>query len=262
MQQHNFIKNGNEVKFKQNKPGEEYSLENGKVYKINFNGYGEVYLDIMPNLIMPKKLYISEQKNKFVQKILNQYKTQDSGVLGVMLSGLKGSGKTVTAKQIAMESNLPIILIDKYIHTRYFKDAVRLLANIPVCIIFDEIDKMGGIANMEDMLSIMDGTDTFGKILFILTCNNERKIDENMKDRCSRIRYWKKFEETPKEVTEEIIKDRLDNKELIETVKNFIEKNFNNSIFDNICAFIDEINLNPNSSLEELFEDMNISSKE
>lgn len=260
--QKNFIKNGDEIRFKYNIRGEECSLENSKVYKADIDEYGEIILVRMPNFIMPSKIYSTERNNAFKQKVLNQYENMNKGVLGVMLSGLKGSGKTIMAKQIALESTLPIILIDKYFHPKDFKEMIKMLEDTPVCIIFDEIDKVGDRYDMKDLLSMLDGTDTFGNILLFLTCNDESKIDENMKDRCSRIRYWKSFNETPKDVIEEVVKDKLQNKELIELVVNFIENNFDKLIFDNICAFIDEINMNPNVSFDELFEDMNLTPKE
>lgn len=260
--QKNFIKNGDKIKFKNNIRGEEYSLEGDKVYRADTDEYGEIILVRMPNFIMPSKIYSTERNDAFKQKVLNQYENMNKGVLGVMLSGLKGSGKTIMAKQIALESTLPIILIDKYFHPKNFKEMIKMLEDTPVCIIFDEIDKVGDRYDMEVLLSMMDGTDTFGNILLLLTCNDESKIDENVKDRCSRIRYWKSFNETTKDIIEEVVKDKLQNKELVELVVNFIENNFDKLIFDNICAFIDEVNINPNISFDELFEDMNLTPKE
>ena len=139
-----FLKVGDKIIFKGSIDGLEYDLEPNKVYTIETNKYtDEVNLKVNENFSMPEKIYTTEQDDKFVKKVLNAYKLSNQGTLGIMLSGLKGSGKTLLSKVIAIESNLPIIIIDKYIHPKILNNTFKKIGDTEVCILFDEVDKNG-----------------------------------------------------------------------------------------------------------------------
>ena len=188
----NFLKIGNKIAFKPIIEGLEYELEPGKVYTIDIDRYtDDISFIIAPDLIMPEKLYETEDSSRFVNKVINYFNKSTDGTTGVMLSGLKGSGKTITAKNIALKSNLPIILIDKSFRPSLLVKLFNKLANTPACILFDEVDKLGEDYDDDYLLRILDGANTAGKKLVLCTCNEADDINEYLKDRCSRIRYWK-----------------------------------------------------------------------
>ena len=54
---------------------------------------------------------IINAENKFINHVMKSYENT-TGNLGILLNGLKGSGKSVTAKLIANRLNKPVILID------------------------------------------------------------------------------------------------------------------------------------------------------
>ena len=58
-----------------------------------------------------------------------------------------------------------------------------------------------------------------------------------------------------------ILNDRLDDKKKTDSLTDFIIKNFGCISFDNVSSFIEEVNEYPETSYEELFNDMNISQK-
>ena len=72
--------------------------------------------------------------------------------VGVMLTGLKGTGKTVTAKLIANAVELLVIVV-----TEIFHGLEEWLSQIrqPVVLFFDEFEKMEGRSG--DLLTLMDG---------------------------------------------------------------------------------------------------------
>ena len=262
MENKNFYKVGNRITFKPITDGLEYDLEPGVVYTIDIDRYtDEITFSIAPDFIMPEKIYETTDSSNFVNKVLNYFNKSTDGTTGVMLSGLKGSGKTITAKNIALKSNLPIILIDKSFRPSLLVKLFNKLANTPACILFDEVDKLGEDYDDDYLLRILDGANTAGKKLVLCTCNEADDINEYLKDRCSRIRYWKEFDELSPSLIQEILKDRLNDKTEIGPVTDFIISNFACISFDNIVSFVDEINEYPTTSFEELFADMNLSSK-
>lgn len=257
-----FLKVGDTIMFKPDKSGLEYDLENGKVYTVEIDDWnGGIQFKTAPDLQLPEKIYSTRDENKFVDKILNYYNASTSGTTGVMLSGLKGSGKTVMIKNIAVKSNLPIILIDKGFRPKHLTTLFNKLNEVEVCVLFDEIDKIGEDYDDDYLLKIMDGANSCGKKLMLFTCNDESNINEYLKDRCSRIRYWKKFDEISASLIDSILTDKLVDKDEVKPLTDFILNNFRCLSFDNICSFVDEVNNNPNDTFEELFKDMNLSSK-
>ena len=136
----NFLKIGSKVAFKPIVEGLEYDLEPNKVYTVELDRYtDEITFTIAPDLVMPEKVYETEDSNKFVDKVINHFNKSKDGTTGVMLSGLKGSGKTITAKVIALKSNLPIILIDKSFRPSFLAKLFNKLVETPACILFDEV---------------------------------------------------------------------------------------------------------------------------
>lgn len=257
-----FIKIGNNISFKRNTDGLDYDLQPGSVYTVNYDRFSESFtLSEAPNLKLPEKMYSSKSDDKFINKVLNRFNKSKNEVTGVMLSGLKGSGKTVMCKKIALDSNIPIILIDKSLYPSVLCTLFNLLEDIDVCVIIDEVDKLGKDYDNSYLLKILDGINSSGKKLMLFTCNDNNLVSEFLIDRCSRIRYWREFDEMNKEVIKYMLEDRLDNKDEVISMMDFIINNFGCISFDNVNSFIEEVNENPKDTFEELFNDMNLSSK-
>lgn len=257
-----FIKVGNTVNFMPITDGLDYNLEAGKIYTVEIEQWSdEISLKLAPDFVMPTKIYETEDSSKFVDKVLNHYKKSENGTTGVMLSGLKGSGKTITAKTIALKSGLPIVLIDKGFNPSKLTKLFNLLSDVEVCVLFDEIDKLGENYDDDYLLRILDGANTSGKKLILCTCNDTDDVSEYLFDRCSRIRYWKEYGELSASMISSILEDKLNDKSEVKPLTDFIIENFNVISFDNIASFVDEVNEYPESTFEELFADMNLSSK-
>lgn len=262
MENKNFVKIGEKVMFKPKTEGLDYELEGGKVYIPSMDRYTEeITFQIVPNITLPEKLYTTQEDDKFVSKVLNRYTNANDGTTGVMLSGLKGSGKTIMMKRIAIESNLPIILIDKSFRPRDLISLFNKLCDTQVCILMDEVDKLGEYYDDDYLLKVLDGINSSGKKLMIFTCNDDEDISEYLKDRCSRIRYWRNYGEMPASMIASVLEDKLDDKSEIKPLTDFVQENFECASFDNIASFAEEVNMYPNDTFEQLFEDMNLSAK-
>lgn len=257
-----FLKVGKSINFKFNTEGLECDLTPGIVYNINVDRYTDaISLEETSGLSLPPKVYCTQRDERFIDKVINSYNLSESGFTGVMLAGLKGSGKTVMAKVIANKSGLPIINIDKNICPYILRNLVEKLGDTSVCFLFDELDKV--LADYDDsvLLQVLDGSDTKGKHMILFTCNDEDGISEYLIDRCSRIRYWREFDEMSPSLIMEVLNDKLNDKKEVKSLTDFIKDNFEVCSFDNIASFVKEANDYPTVTYEELFEDMNLSSK-
>lgn len=252
-----FIKVGEKIV---NKPtGLDYDLINGKVYNLKWDRYnGMSYFEEDGLLSLPAKVYTTKSDDVFIKRVNTYFQKTSKLSTGVMLSGIKGTGKTVMAKVIAKNSNLPIIVVDEDYPTGRINDFFRKFET-PVTIIFDEVDKHW---DTEDLLGWLDGVQTNAKKLVLFTCNNEDRVNDYLKDRCSRVRYIRHFEANDNtRFLREILRDKGITEDKIEDTYTFIVNNFGLLSIDNILSFIDEKLLFPELSNEEIFNDMNISSK-
>lgn len=257
-----FLKVGKSINFKFNTEGLECDLTTGMVYNINVDRYtSAISLEETSGLSLPSKVYCTQRDERFIDKVINSYNLSESGFTGVMLAGLKGSGKTVMAKVIANKSGLPIINIDKNIRPYILRNLVEKLGDTSVCFLFDELDKILEDYDDSVLLQVLDGSDTKGKHMILFTCNDDNKISEYLIDRCSRIRYWRKFDEMSPSLIMEVLNDKLNDKKEVKSLTDFIKDNFEVCSFDNIVSFVKEANNYPTTTFEELFEDMNLSSK-
>lgn len=257
-----FLKVGKSINFKFNTEGLECDLTPGMVYNISVDRYTDaISLEETSGLSLPSKVYCTQRDERFIDKVINSYNLSESGFTGVMLAGLKGSGKTVMAKMIANKSGLPIINIDKSIRPYILRNLVENLGDTSVCFLFDELDKV--LADYDDsvLLQVLDGSDTKGKHMILFTCNDDDEISEYLIDRCSRIRYWREFDEMSPSLIMEVLNDKLNDKKEVKSLTDFIKDNFEVCSFDNIASFVKEANDYPTITYEELFEDMNLSSK-
>ena len=235
--------------------GLDCSLENGKVYAlVRERMTDEMYLEEDKDFEFPSLYYLSDKDKKLINKSINTFNTTEKMTTGVLLSGLKGSGKTLLAKKIAKESGLPIIVVDKSVCADEIEQFFARITT-EVCVIFDEIDKYW---NTRYLLGFLDGVKPTCKKLVIATCNSEKEIDDYLNDRCSRIRYKKTFKGLTKEVVSNIIDDIINNKDKANAAAEYFCKSVMTISHDNVIIFAEEIKNNPNDSFDEIMEFLNI----
>lgn len=223
------------------------------IYEVKVSMTGFYLSKIAESFTFNYKLYGLNQK--FIDYVLKTYENT-TGNLGVLLDGIKGTGKTVVAKELCNRLQLPVILVqsmgdsnDKLI--KYLSTTI----NFDCIFFFDEYEKE--FKDSSDVLSFMDGTyNSIYRKVFLLT-TNELKVDPNLLGRPSRIRYKKSFNNLSEEVTREILNDILENKTAIEKVIE-LTHSMNIITIDLIKAIATEINIHGIEALPDIKEIFNI----
>lgn len=185
--------------------------------------------------------------------------------LGVLFSGEKGLGKTLTTRLILEKfyGKKPIIIISEYIN-----GMTDFISNFKGCVVLmDEFEKFTGgntdsedensLTKQESLLSIFDGNTGCSGNLFLLTVNNTYKLNENLKSRPGRMRYHYKFTSENATVVRNYCNDNLNNKEIIEDVVETLGGAGFVSM-DILSSFVDELNKFPDKKPSEVLKYFNI----
>ncbi len=233
-------------------------LEPTKNYELNWDA-GGCKLDIVEGFAFPEKLYDVEEK--FRKQILRTFRAQNRNV-GVLYEGYKGQGKTINAKLLCREANLPVILINNRIPQQV--DFVQFINSLKTDLIvyIDEFEKLfpqtytsnqqDGFHSQESFLGFMDGA-IGGKYkrLFVLTTNDN--VNDKLINRPSRVRYYRRYSQMDPKVYDMIIEDKLVNKQhekdLRENLTTF------DCTVDLLTTVIEEINIHDMSysSFKDVF---------
>ena len=158
--------------------------------------------------------------------------------LGIILNGTKGAGKTIFAKILCNELELPVILVDSDFEGRILQFITNL--NFECVIFLDEAEKTFQ-ENPEILLKLIDGAYNKTRKLYLLTTNT-LKVDENLIDRPGRIRYIQEFGNLSQKAINECIEDNLKNLEHRDIIIDTINK-LEFSTIDILKNIIEEVNI-------------------
>lgn len=221
---------------------------NNYIIKYNKNT-DEYFLELTEDFKPISKFYGDTVKN--ADRIINTYLDRTVNT-GVMLTGEKGSGKTLLAKTISTKCNaldIPTIIINQpYVGDTFMKFIQDI--DQPCVILFDEFEKVYIEETQEFVLTLLDGIIN-GRKLFVFTCNNKYKVDSNMKNRPGRIYYMLEFAGLDKDFILEYCNDNLINKEYTARVS-VVANIFSSFNFDMLKALIEEMNRYNESPQEAL----------
>lgn len=196
-----------------------------------------ILMPIADGIKLPDIVYGLE--TDFISRALGSWK-ELPGNMGVLLTGLSGTGKTVTGKKIAIDSGLPVIFI-----RALYSWMPSFISQLPdeVCIFIDEVEKVVKWKQGEGtyLLTLMDGLLNGKKKLFIFTCN-EMAVSEHLLNRPGRVRYVKRFESLERSILRKVIEHELKDKAKVEEVFEWCLKVENLSI-DITRSVISEVNI-------------------
>lgn len=206
------------------------------VYKVTVDPYDDLYLErIQDKFDFPYKVYGVE--TAFISRVVKSWENT-TGNFGVLLNGMKGTGKTVTAELIANTLDKPVVIVGFH-----HKKLVSFLNNIQqdVVVFIDEFEKIyDGWQN--SLLTIMDGAMKTRHRLFFLLTTNDLRVDRNLLQRPGRVRYVKTFSDMPLEVIMEVVNDKLVHPHLKDATVEFISQ-LPIITMDLISSIIQEVNI-------------------
>lgn len=216
-----------------------------------------------------------------ITKIFKVWNSTDRN-LGVILSGLKGQGKTISAKAIvqkALTLGLPAISI-----SQNTPDLPKYLNSIEqdIVVLFDEFEKNfsgssilnPGPANafrdpersaaersrggdQQTLLGTFDGLGCKYRRLWIVTCNDINMLDDNLLNRPGRFHFHLRFASVKEDEIREYMRDRLDKKYWSEIDKVVMFASTASVLnYDCLRALCTEINLG--ITFEDALKDINI----
>lgn len=248
-----FLKSGNTFKVASDQAMDIHRKLPAGNYVIKLNEMtGELYLEGIENFNIPGKIYGNCLKH--TDKIIRTFMDRDNAT-GVMMTGEKGSGKTLLTKNVSIElakQGVPTIVINQPWHGDKFNTFIQNIEQ-PCAILFDEFEKTYDRDEQESILTLLDGVFPTKK-LFMITCNDKWRVDLHMRNRPGRIYYMMDFKGLDADFIREYCGDNLNNKVHIETIVN-VGSLFSEFNFDMLKALVEEMNRyneTPQEALEML----------
>jgi len=200
---------------------------------------GQMFLEQIDKFEIKGKIYGDTMKR--ADRILNSFGDRPS-TTGVMLTGEKGSGKTLLAKMLSVkgyEKDIPTIVINQPWCGEAFNAFIQSIEQ-PLIVVFDEFEKVYDEHEQELMLTLLDGVYPTKK-LFVLTCNDKWRVNSHMRNRPGRIFYSLEYKGLEADFIREYCQDNLVDKEHIEKIVG-IAGTFDQFNFDMLKALVEEMN--------------------
>ena len=252
-----FLKSGNTYRVASDEAMDIHRKLPAGNYVIKLNEMtGELYLEGIDDFTIPSKIYGNCLKH--TDKILRTFMDRDNAT-GVMMTGEKGSGKTLLTKNVSIQlakQGIPTIVINAPWNGDKFNTFIQNIEQ-PCAILFDEFEKTYNERDeQEAILTLLDGVFPTKK-LFMLTCNDKWRIDQHMRNRPGRIYYMLDFKGLDETFIREYCYDNLKDASLknIDSMVN-IGSLFAEFNFDMLKAIVEEMN-RYNESPQEALEMLN-----
>lgn len=217
------------------------------IYKYQLDVFEQPFLtEISEKFELPGRVF--ETERAFIDRVKKSW-ANTQGNMGILLNGVKGTGKSITAKIISNEMNVPVILVP-FRH----KSLVSFINEIQqdVIVFIDEYDKIFDRYD-NTLLSVMDGVlNTKHRVMFLLT-SNEMYLDKNMLQRPSRIRYVKTYSDLDLNTIIEVVDSSLQYPEFRDATIKFISR-LGIITIDLVKSIVQEVNIHQEEP--EAFKDV------
>ena len=247
------------LKFEKSPQFQGFYLERGS----DFGTVGKVYGDLKSRTDRIIKTYMDRQKRN-----VNT---------GVLLSGIKGSGKTLQSKMVSnallTKHKIPTIVVADSFDTAFLSLWLKDLSD-PCLIMFEEFEKlyasrgekgrfvshrdeleestsarMNLVDRQDGLLSLLDGVFNSNK-LFIFTCNSVGHVNDLLINRPGRVWYHFKYSGLEEDVIRAYCEEKMKNPAHIKDVMQIADYLDEGFTFDILQSVVEETHRQKVSPLE------------
>jgi hypothetical protein len=222
-------------------------------YKVLQDQYGNFFLEKIDDFTVPDEVYGALPS--LAERVIRTFESRPRGT-GVLLSGEKGSGKTLLAKKVCVDAQIPVIVINQPYTGDNFNSFLQSIDQ-PCAIFFDEFEKVyNNNQDQEKLLTLFDGVYA-SKKLFLITSNNSFAVNQHMRNRPGRIYYFIEFSGLEEHFVRDYCERKLSNPEHVERVVS-LSKLFSEFNFDMLSSVVEELNRYPDCDVKECISLLNV----
>lgn len=215
------------------------------IYSVGFNPMMGFYLNKFGEQFeMPEQLFGDLEAK--VDHLLDRY--QRTGDMSAMLTGAKGSGKTLLAHRFSnravKELDRAVVIVDNHFDNPH--GLVKFLHSLENCVfIFDEFAKKMG-EHQDSFLDFFSGTYNTDRAVFVIE-NSMHHINEFMRERPGRVRWSFAYGKLPLAVVKEVCESRGLSEQATRNIGEYAARAFTIGM-DNLNTIIDEVKLSGESA--------------
>lgn len=209
-------------------------------YVVNYDMKMGFYVTQIKDFDLPKKVYGSIHGR--AERIINTFNERPNST-GIILSGEKGSGKTLLAKKLGIDlqkQGVITLIVNQAYTGDAFNSFIQSISQ-PAYVLFDEYEKVYNKEELQNaLLTLFDGVYP-SKKLFAVTSNERGRMNSYMINRPGRFFYAFEYKGLGEDEVREYLEDNLLNKDHIESFVRYAStyEAFN---FDMLSALTEEMN--------------------
>ncbi|MBO7451701.1 MAG: AAA family ATPase [Clostridiales bacterium] len=224
------------------------------IYEVQLDLSGWSLQRTADSFVFPYKVY--HLQREFLDHVKNTYKALN-GNIGVLFNGTRGTGKSVSAKILANELNLPVIIVKSMGDNNDGQISYLSSFNFDCIFFFDEFEKQFNERDCS-ILQFMDGVYTSEYRRIFLLTTNDLTVNENLLSRPSRIRYVREFGNLEKEIVDEYLEDNLKDKSFKKELMDYVDT-LTISTIDILKSIVEEVNIHGMEQFLKIKKSFNVS---
>jgi hypothetical protein len=186
-------------------------------YSINYDQQKGFFFTRVDDMAVPARYYGNVDAR--AERIRETFAARDGQTTGILLTGLKGTGKTMLTKKISQDlrnAGVSTFIVTEPHHGDAFNKLVQELGKC--MIIFDEFEKIYQRREyQESMLTLLDGTFNSHKLVAI-TVNDAWGLNDALQNRPGRILYSIEYGALEREIIEEYCGIHLKDKSQLDDI--------------------------------------------
>lgn len=182
-----------------------------KTYKVMYSQQSGFSLLGADDFTLPTDMKVFGNRSQKVDMIMKAYNSRSKST-GILLTGIKGTGKTLMARQLATamnEAGHAVLLVSTSASNSALSEYLQTMPD-NIMVLFDEFEKNFDSDEQSAMLPLFDGVSN-KKHLYVVTANEVSKLSNYMISRPGRFLFNLKFGGLSPEDIEEYVNYKVAN---------------------------------------------------